>query len=159
MHWNICQLQTCFSLIFMPFQSVHPWRCCTILYFFKVSSYPCTIPFLPFLTSYHSPLLPCHINAPLLSTLSYAQYSVIAARAVRQALKEPLRVEAAKRDGSQIKIIKWKDGKAISKYLLFVVLLAFRLACLGTRFSLFFSKTLIVYDLVHMYSISCFVLS
>lgn len=54
-------------------------------------------------------------DAAIPSTFSYAQYSVIAARALRQALKEPLRVEAVKRDGSQIKIIKWKDGKAISK--------------------------------------------
>lgn len=47
---------------------------------------------------------------------SYIQYSAIAARAVRQALKEPLKTEAAKREGSAIKITQWKDGKAISKY-------------------------------------------
>ncbi|MPC39412.1 ATP synthase subunit epsilon, mitochondrial [Portunus trituberculatus] len=47
--------------------------------------------------------------------LNYAQYSVIAARALRQALKEPTKSEALKRDGSLIKIVKWKDGKAISK--------------------------------------------
>jgi len=45
--------------------------------------------------------------------LNYAQYSNIAARAVRQALKEPAKTEALKRDGSQIKITPWKDGKAI----------------------------------------------
>lgn len=50
--------------------------------------------------------------------LNYIQYSAIAARAVRQALKEPMKSEAAKREGSAIRIIKWKDGKAISKYFL-----------------------------------------
>ena len=40
---------------------------------------------------------------------------MIAARALRQALKEPAKSEALKRDGSLIKIVKWKDGKAISK--------------------------------------------
>lgn len=53
-------------------------------------------------------------------TFSYIQYSAIAARAVRQALKEPMKSEAAKREGSAIRIIKWKDGKAISKYFFMV---------------------------------------
>ena len=47
---------------------------------------------------------------------SYVQYSSIAARTVRAALKEPARTEAAKRGGQQIKITYWKDGKAISEY-------------------------------------------
>lgn len=57
----------------------------------------------------------CLTDALTLFPHSYAQYSVIAARALRQALKEPMKSEAAKRDGSQIKIFKWKDGKALSK--------------------------------------------
>ena len=43
------------------------------------------------------------------------QYSNIAARTVRAALKEPARTEAAKRAGQQVKITHWKDGKAISQ--------------------------------------------
>ena len=47
---------------------------------------------------------------------SYIQYSSIAARIVRQALKEPAKAEALKREGAQVRITNWKDGKAISKF-------------------------------------------
>lgn len=46
---------------------------------------------------------------------SYINYSQIAARLVRQALKADLRVEAVKRDEANVKFTEWKDGKAISK--------------------------------------------
>ncbi|KYQ59181.1 ATP synthase subunit epsilon, mitochondrial [Trachymyrmex zeteki] len=48
--------------------------------------------------------------------LNYINYSQIAARLVRQALKADLRVEAAKRDEVNVKFTQWKDGKAISMY-------------------------------------------
>merc|ERR1712198_312252 len=48
--------------------------------------------------------------------LNYVQYSAIAARTVRQVLKEPLKTTAAKREGSAIKITEWKDGKVIKNY-------------------------------------------
>ena len=51
-----------------------------------------------------------------LSCYSYIQYSQIAARLVRQALKADLKVEAAKRDEVNVKFTEWKDGKAISTY-------------------------------------------
>ncbi|XP_043478221.1 protein stunted-like isoform X1 [Leptopilina heterotoma] len=47
--------------------------------------------------------------------LNYINYSQIAARLLRQALKAEFRVEAAKRDESSIKFTQWKDGKAIRK--------------------------------------------
>ncbi|XP_018046560.1 PREDICTED: ATP synthase subunit epsilon, mitochondrial-like [Atta colombica] len=47
--------------------------------------------------------------------LNYIQYSQIAARLVRQALKVDLRVEAAKRDEVNVKFTEWKDGKAITE--------------------------------------------
>ena len=46
---------------------------------------------------------------------SYVQYSNIAARTLRAALKEPAKSLAAKQDGLQVKVVHWKDGKAISK--------------------------------------------
>ncbi|XP_011877124.1 PREDICTED: ATP synthase subunit epsilon, mitochondrial-like isoform X2 [Vollenhovia emeryi] len=45
--------------------------------------------------------------------LNYINYSQIAARLVRQALKSDLRTEAAKRDEVNVKFTQWKDGKAI----------------------------------------------
>ncbi|XP_043478232.1 protein stunted-like isoform X2 [Leptopilina heterotoma] len=47
--------------------------------------------------------------------LNYINYSQIAARLLRQALKAEFRVEAAKRDESSIKFTQWKDGKAITE--------------------------------------------
>ncbi|KAH1008772.1 hypothetical protein HUJ05_009300 [Dendroctonus ponderosae] len=47
--------------------------------------------------------------------LNYINYSNIAAKVVRQALKTELRADAAKRNDSHVKITKWEGGKAISK--------------------------------------------
>uniref|UniRef100_A0A182P6B3 ATP synthase subunit epsilon, mitochondrial n=1 Tax=Anopheles epiroticus TaxID=199890 RepID=A0A182P6B3_9DIPT len=44
--------------------------------------------------------------------LNYVNYSNIAARLVRKALKLELRVDAARREESHIKFTKWKDGKS-----------------------------------------------
>ncbi|GLV32100.1 stunted [Carabus blaptoides fortunei] len=44
--------------------------------------------------------------------LNYVNYSNIAARLLRRALKPELRAEAAKREDSFIKFTPWKDGKA-----------------------------------------------
>ncbi|XP_044730373.1 protein stunted-like [Chrysoperla carnea] len=44
--------------------------------------------------------------------LSYINFSQIAARCVRKALKPELRNEAAKREESHIKFTDWKDGKS-----------------------------------------------
>ncbi|XP_033222933.1 protein stunted-like isoform X1 [Belonocnema kinseyi] len=46
--------------------------------------------------------------------LNYINYSQIAARLLRQALKTDLRVEAAKRDEANVKFTQWKDGKPVS---------------------------------------------
>lgn len=51
-----------------------------------------------------------------LSCYSYINYSQIAARLVRQALKAELRTEAAKRDEVNVRFTQWKDGKPISTY-------------------------------------------
>ncbi|TGZ56728.1 ATP synthase subunit epsilon, mitochondrial [Temnothorax longispinosus] len=48
--------------------------------------------------------------------LNYINYSQIAARLVRQALKTDLRTEAAKRDEVNVKFTQWKDGKPVSTY-------------------------------------------
>merc|ERR1712223_402070 len=45
--------------------------------------------------------------------LNYIQYSAIAARVVRKALKEQLQADAAKRDITGIKFVKWEGGKAV----------------------------------------------
>ncbi|XP_076272934.1 protein stunted-like isoform X1 [Rhynchophorus ferrugineus] len=45
--------------------------------------------------------------------LNYINYSSIAARLLRQALKADVRAEALKRTDSHIKITKWEDGKPI----------------------------------------------
>lgn len=49
---------------------------------------------------------------------SYINYSQIAARLVRQALKADFRADAVKRDELNVKFTQWKDGKPISMYLL-----------------------------------------
>lgn len=43
------------------------------------------------------------------------QYSNIAARTLRQALKTDAKAEAMKRDGVQVKITNWKDGKPVKQ--------------------------------------------
>ncbi|XP_031774040.1 protein stunted isoform X2 [Apis florea] len=43
--------------------------------------------------------------------LNYINYSQIAAKLVRQALKPEFRAEALKRDETNIKFTQWKDGK------------------------------------------------
>nr|XP_034175179.1 protein stunted-like isoform X2 [Osmia lignaria] len=47
--------------------------------------------------------------------LNYINYSQIAAKLVRQALKSDLKVEALKRDETSIKFTQWKDGKPAKK--------------------------------------------
>ncbi|XP_015187597.1 PREDICTED: ATP synthase subunit epsilon, mitochondrial-like isoform X1 [Polistes dominula] len=47
--------------------------------------------------------------------LNYINYSQIAARLVRQALKSDIRVEAQKRDESNVKFTQWKDGKPVTE--------------------------------------------
>ncbi|KAK6626995.1 hypothetical protein RUM43_003177 [Polyplax serrata] len=47
--------------------------------------------------------------------LNYVQYSNIAARMLRRALKAEKRGDAAKRDESHIKFTQWKDGKPIGE--------------------------------------------
>jgi F-type H+-transporting ATPase subunit epsilon len=54
---------------------------------------------------------PCHT-----SNFSYINFSNIAAKLLRKALKPELRVEAAKRDVSGIKFNPWADGKPVRKY-------------------------------------------
>lgn len=46
---------------------------------------------------------------------SYVNYSNIAARVVRRALKTDLRADAVKRDESHIKFTPWTNGKPASK--------------------------------------------
>ncbi|XP_015124856.1 protein stunted isoform X2 [Diachasma alloeum] len=45
--------------------------------------------------------------------LNYINYSQIAAKLVRQALKAEFRAAAAKREESSVKFTSWKDGKPI----------------------------------------------
>ncbi|KAH0949176.1 hypothetical protein HN011_001157 [Eciton burchellii] len=47
--------------------------------------------------------------------LNYINYSQIAARLVRQALKGDFKVEALKRDEVNVKFTQWKDGKPITE--------------------------------------------
>ena len=47
--------------------------------------------------------------------LNYVQYSAIAAKTVRAALKTDLKESAAKRAISSIKFQKWEGGKALGK--------------------------------------------
>ncbi|CAH1105354.1 unnamed protein product [Psylliodes chrysocephalus] len=46
--------------------------------------------------------------------LNYINFSNIAAKLLRQALKADLRAEADKRSGTHIKITKWQEGKPIN---------------------------------------------
>ncbi|XP_018563558.1 protein stunted-like isoform X2 [Anoplophora glabripennis] len=46
--------------------------------------------------------------------LNYINYSNIAAKLLRRALKPDLRVEAEKRAEAHIRITKWVDGKPIN---------------------------------------------
>ncbi|CAM1298427.1 Uncharacterised protein g2127 [Pycnogonum litorale] len=46
--------------------------------------------------------------------LNYLQFSQIAARLLRRALKPEKQVEAMKREESTVKATMWKDGKPIS---------------------------------------------
>ncbi|EEB19674.1 ATP synthase epsilon chain, putative [Pediculus humanus corporis] len=48
--------------------------------------------------------------------LNYVQYSNIAARMLRRALKPEKRADAAKREESHIKFTQWKDGKPVGVY-------------------------------------------
>ncbi|KAK0181162.1 hypothetical protein PV327_003468 [Microctonus hyperodae] len=45
--------------------------------------------------------------------LNYINYSQIAAKLVRQALKPELRTVAMKRDETHVKFTQWKDGKPV----------------------------------------------
>uniref|UniRef100_A0A182YFM8 Uncharacterized protein n=1 Tax=Anopheles stephensi TaxID=30069 RepID=A0A182YFM8_ANOST len=47
--------------------------------------------------------------------LNYVNYSNIAARLVRKALKPELRAQAARREESHIKMTKWQSGKPVEK--------------------------------------------
>ncbi|KXJ77977.1 hypothetical protein RP20_CCG005924 [Aedes albopictus] len=53
--------------------------------------------------------------------LNYINYSNIAARLVRKALKPEQRAQAVRRDESHIKFTKWVNGKPESEYRLGVV--------------------------------------
>ncbi|XP_050300761.1 protein stunted-like isoform X2 [Anthonomus grandis grandis] len=46
--------------------------------------------------------------------LNYINYSNIAAKLLRQALKADLRTEALKRNESHLKVTKWEGGKPIN---------------------------------------------
>ncbi|XP_044270772.1 protein stunted-like isoform X2 [Tribolium madens] len=46
--------------------------------------------------------------------LNYINFSNIAAKLLRRALKPEFRAEAAKRDETHIRITKWADGKPIN---------------------------------------------
>ncbi|XP_008553856.1 protein stunted-like isoform X2 [Microplitis mediator] len=45
--------------------------------------------------------------------LNYINFSQIAAKLVRQALKAEFRTAAAKREDSSVKFTLWKDGKPV----------------------------------------------
>ncbi|XP_055684791.1 protein stunted-like isoform X2 [Lutzomyia longipalpis] len=47
--------------------------------------------------------------------LTYINYSNIAARTLRRALKADLRADAAKRDETHIKFNPWANGKPVSE--------------------------------------------
>ncbi|XP_025989064.1 protein stunted isoform X2 [Solenopsis invicta] len=47
--------------------------------------------------------------------LNYINYSQIAARLVRQALKADFRAEAVKRDEVNVRFTQWKDGKPVTE--------------------------------------------
>nr|CAD7585603.1 unnamed protein product [Timema genevievae] len=46
------------------------------------------------------------------ATIDYVNYSNIAARLLRKALKPELRADAAKREDSTVRFTPWKDGKS-----------------------------------------------
>lgn len=46
---------------------------------------------------------------------SYIQYSNIAARMLRRALKPEKRADALKREESHVKVTQWKDGRPARK--------------------------------------------
>uniref|UniRef100_A0A1B0DBJ1 Uncharacterized protein n=1 Tax=Phlebotomus papatasi TaxID=29031 RepID=A0A1B0DBJ1_PHLPP len=48
--------------------------------------------------------------------LTYINYSNIAARTLRRALKADVRTDAAKRDETHIKFTPWANGKPTSEY-------------------------------------------
>ncbi|XP_034479156.1 protein stunted isoform X1 [Drosophila innubila] len=50
-------------------------------------------------------------NAWRAAGLTYIQYSNIAARVLRQALRPEMRVEAARRDASHVKFTPWANGR------------------------------------------------
>nr|XP_016935414.1 protein stunted [Drosophila suzukii] len=47
--------------------------------------------------------------------LTYIQYSNIAARVVREALRSELRAEAAKRNISHVQFTPWKNGRPVPR--------------------------------------------
>ncbi|CAH1958970.1 unnamed protein product [Acanthoscelides obtectus] len=47
--------------------------------------------------------------------LNYINYSNIAAKMLRQALKSDIRAEAMKRADTHIKVTKWENGKPIKE--------------------------------------------
>ncbi|XP_008553855.1 protein stunted-like isoform X1 [Microplitis mediator] len=47
--------------------------------------------------------------------LNYINFSQIAAKLVRQALKAEFRTAAAKREDSSVKFTLWKDGKPVTE--------------------------------------------
>ncbi|XP_074101114.1 protein stunted isoform X1 [Cotesia typhae] len=49
--------------------------------------------------------------------LNYINYSQIAAKLVRQALKTEFRTAAAKRDDTSVKFTHWKEGKPVTEKL------------------------------------------
>lgn len=57
-----------------------------------------------------------YFSIKMLFLFSYINYSNIAARVLRQALKPQFQADAVKRGESHIKFTPWVDGKAQSKY-------------------------------------------
>jgi len=47
--------------------------------------------------------------------LNYVNYSNIAAKVVRKALKPELQADAAKRELVSVKFVKWENGKPVGK--------------------------------------------
>jgi F-type H+-transporting ATPase subunit epsilon len=55
-------------------------------------------------------------NVLFYDSCSYINYSNIAAKLLRRALKPEFRTEAVRREDSSIKFTPWKDGKAQSEF-------------------------------------------
>jgi len=72
----------------------------------------------------------------LLINFSYINYSSIAARVVRKALKPEMRAEATKRSATSIKFVQWKDGKPISKFILSIIKMILRMSQESCQFVL-----------------------